>query len=129
MNRETACQVVLVAALLLAPLAPVLVVDTAPPERASADDRRAVERLEGLLRDDAPSPVAVDREVLVTVRLRGEGSLSTDRLDVRRRYVRQGIRHVKGYVPLSTVRDLSSDLAVGMVRLRAAFSARNPYPG
>lgn len=119
MNRETACQLVLVAALLVAPLAPVLVVDTAPPERDYADDGRAVEQLKGLFRDDDPSPAAVDREVLVTVRLRAEGTLSGDQLDVRRRYVRQGTHHVQGYVPLSAVRDLSSDPAVGMVRMRA----------
>jgi hypothetical protein len=118
MNRATACRLVLVAALLVAPLAPVLVVDTAPRERGYADDSRAVEQLEGLFRDD-PSPTAVDREVLVTVRLRGEKALSADRLDVRRRYVRQGTHHVEGYVPLSAVRDLSSDPAVGTVRVRA----------
>jgi subtilisin family serine protease len=122
MNRATVSRVVLAAALLLAPLAPVLIVDPAPSETEPvADGSRDVERVERLFGDDTEPSEPVDREVLVTVELRGKRSLSAERLDIERRYARQGIRHVEGYVPLSDVRSLSADPAVGSVRMRAAY--------
>ncbi|WP_254823667.1 S8 family peptidase [Haloglomus halophilum] len=121
MNRETGLRLLLAVVLLATPLLPVFTVDLGPSERTTfGDSNRAVEELEQLFRGGASEPEPVDREVLVTVKLREAGALSDAGLDVRRRFVRQGAHHVEGYVPLSAVRDLSSDPAVQAVRLRAS---------
>lgn len=122
MDRATVYRLALAIALVLAPLAPVLVVDTTSSETESAGDGpRDAERLKRLFGDDIRSPDPVEREVLVTVELRGKRSLSAERLDIERRYDHRGIRHVEGYVPLSDVRALSADPAVGTVRMQAAY--------
>jgi subtilisin family serine protease len=122
MNRATVSRLALAVALLVAPLAPVLVVDSTPSETEYVGDSSgAVEQLERLFRPDGPASEPVDREVLVTVKVRGDQSLSAEGLEVERRYVRRGTRHVEGYVPLSAVRKLSTDPAVGTVRMQAAY--------
>jgi subtilisin family serine protease len=119
MNRGTALRVVFAAALLLAPLTPVLAFTTAAPETRHVGDSPGTgsqfERLFG----DGARPTPVDREVLVTVELAGEESLSTDSLELRQeRYIQDGTPHLEGYVALSDVRDLSSNPAVEVVRMR-----------
>ncbi|PSP97231.1 hypothetical protein BRC89_11700 [Halobacteriales archaeon QS_4_70_19] len=118
MNRETGVRLVLAVAILAAPLLPVFAVDLGPERQTFADSSQAVDELERLFRDETVSPDPVDREVLVTVKLREAGALSAAGLDVQRRYVRQGTHHVEAYMPLSAVRDLSTDPAVETIRLR-----------
>jgi hypothetical protein len=118
MNRETGVRLVLAVAILAAPLLPVFAVDLGPERQTFADSSQAVDELERLFRDETVSPDPVDREVLVTVKLREAGALSAAGLDVQRRYVQQGTHHVEAYMPLSAVRDLSTDPAVETIRLR-----------
>jgi subtilisin family serine protease len=119
MNRGTALRVVFAAVLLVAPLTPVLAFTTSAPETRHVGDSPGTgaqfERLFG----DGARPTPVDRKVLVTVELHGEESLSTDSLELRQeRYIQDGSPHVEGYVSLSDVRDLSSNPAVEVVRMR-----------
>lgn len=118
MNRETGLRLVLAVAILAAPLLPVFAVDLAPERETFADSSRAVDQLDRLFRDESVAADPVQSRVLVTVRLREAGALSTAGIDVQRRYVQQGTHHVEGYMPLSAVRDLSTDPAVETIRLR-----------
>lgn len=119
MNRETGFRLLLAVALVAAPLLPVFALDLRPAAPTEFEGRNgAVEELERLFHGAPSEPRPVDREVLVTVKLREAGALSDAGLDVRRRFVRQGTHHVEGYVPLSAVRDLSTDPAVQTIRLR-----------
>jgi hypothetical protein len=131
MNPRTAIRLVLTVALLTAPLAPLAVLDGgesgSEPIGGSAS---AVETLERLFRGGPPSqPDPVDTEVLVTVKLRQGGSLPATGLEVQRRFVRQGTHHVEGYVPLSSVRDLSTDPAVRAVRMRGGSDPQGRVAG
>ncbi|WP_276258412.1 S8 family serine peptidase [Haloglomus litoreum] len=119
MNRGTALRVVFAAVLLVAPLAPVLALTTPAPETRHVGDSPGTGAQFDRLFGDGARPTPVDREVLVTVKLHGEESLSTESLELRqKRYIQDGSPHVEGYVALSDVRDLSSNPAVEVVRMR-----------
>ncbi|MFB6206228.1 MAG: S8 family serine peptidase [Haloglomus sp.] len=124
MNRGTALRLAFAAVLLAAPLVPVFSVASGPPEMDHVGDSPGTSnQLERLFRD-RPAFDPIDKRVLVTVELRGETSLSTAAFELRRRrYVQNGVHHVQGYVPLSAVRELSSNPAVEVVRMRQQYSA------
>ncbi|MFC7226189.1 S8 family serine peptidase [Salinirubellus salinus] len=79
------------------------------------------ERLGGIV-DEDPRPTApVEEEVLVLVRLeRGARLPGEYAVDVRERYTREGARHLRGYVPLTAVHDLSVDPRIEAVRIEGS---------
>ena len=123
MRRAIAVHLVLAVALLLAPLTPVAL------HEANGDAGEITEPVDQLrnefgslgARETAPAREPVSAEVLVTLKLRANASLPVRQgLDVQRTYSRQGATHVEEYVPLTAVRDLSTDPAVEAVRMQSA---------
>jgi subtilisin family serine protease len=115
-------RVAVVFLLVIAPLSPLLMTDTATTSGDTPDAISVLEARNGLLardRPDAPEPApAVDHEVLVILELKRGATLPADvGMEVEDVYTRRGATHLQGYVPLTDVRDLSTDPRIEAVRI------------
>lgn len=117
MRGTTALRGVFVLVLVVAPLVPVVVLDESQATAAHSPDLD--ERLRPLVGQyDGVTSDPVDRQVLVVVELKNGSSIPADRMRVQRVYSREGARLLRGYVPLSSVRDLSHDPRIEAVRIQ-----------
>ena len=121
MSRGVALAVALACLLALAPVAPFAApwVDDDPTDPASG--LSIEDRVSRLVEDEPRPAAAVEQEVLVLVRLeRGARLPGEYAVDVRERYTREGARHLRGYVPLTAVHDLSVDPRIEAVRIEGS---------
>jgi hypothetical protein len=126
MRNPTALALVLALLAVLAPVVPASLGyqgsgEAVTPTRSDPGTVTSLEeRLSRVVDADTAPSDPVDREVYVEVRMKRGAVLEGSRFDLRQAYDRKGARVARGYVPLTAVRDLSSDPRVEAVRIERA---------
>jgi subtilisin family serine protease len=121
MSRRVAVVLAVACLLVLSPVTP-MAASWLAEDPSRSDAGPSLEDRVSRLVDKEPQPAApVEEEVLVLVRLeRGARLPSGFAVDVRETYTREGARHLRGYVPLTAVHDLSVDPRIEAVRIEGS---------
>lgn len=127
MNTGVGARLIIVILLAVAPLGPLGATALMDGHETQGPTRDAVTTLE----ERMGAPVGADREstinrkVLVDVTLVQNATVPREGIEIERVYSREGARHLRGYVPLSAVRQLSNDPNIRAVHIRSIPGAED----